>query len=361
MANVSEVKNQLEKATAPTDLRSLIEKSAKELARALPDHMRPERLVRIALTCLRTNPELAKCTPESFLGSLFVAAQIGVEPVAGQAYLLPFNNKRKVNGEWKTVKECQFVLGYKGLATLFYRHEKAVLISWGIVHEKDDFVFEYGTNAVLKHKPATGERGPVIGYYVIANLQGGGKPFLYWTREECLAHAQKFSKTFDREKKQFYSSSPWATAFDSMALKTCLLQLGKLLPLSVEIQRAMQADETSRDYKSGIEDTLDLPTTTNWDESEPFDGEPIPAGDAKAEAAKPVSKGAIIEKTTRKDLGNGITRTFIYVDGQKYFSDDIQTGVALNALKEAGTKVLISADDKEIDGARKIVEVEPCK
>ena len=283
--NTEALKGQL--STVQTgDLRSLIERSAKELARALPEHMRPERLVRIALTCIRTNPELSKCTPESFMGALFVSAQLGIEPVGGQAYLLPFNNSRKVNGEWKSVKEAQFVLGYKGLASLFYRHEKAVLLSWGIVHEKDDFKYEYGTNASLFHRPATKERGPVVGYYVIANLAGGGKPFLYMSREDCLSHGRKHSKTYDKTKGTFYSSSPWATSEDAMCLKTVLIQLGKLLPLSVEIQRAIQADETSRDYRSGIDDALDITPTTAWSDA---------ADTAKAESPAPKESEVIEE------------------------------------------------------------------
>ena len=49
-----------------------------------------------------------------------------------------------------------------------------------------------------------------------------------------------------------------------MALKTVLVQLAKLLPLSVELQRAISADETSRDFRAGIENALDLPVTTDW-------------------------------------------------------------------------------------------------
>lgn len=250
------------------DLRHLIEQSSKELARALPEHMRPERLVRIALTCIRTNPDLAKCTPESFLGSLFVAAQLGVEPVAGQAYILPFNNKRNVNGEWKTIKEAQFILGYKGLGSLFYRHEKAVELSWGIVHKNDEFDYEYGTSAKLKHKPSMSDRGPVIGYYVVAKLAGGGTPFMYMSEADCVEHGKKHSKTYDKTKQEFYASSPWKTSKDAMCLKTVLIQLGKLLPLSVEIQRAIAADETSREYRRGIDDALDLTPTTTWEAEE---------------------------------------------------------------------------------------------
>jgi len=259
--------------TETRDLRAMIEQSAKELARALPSHLRPERLVRIALTCIRQNPELARCTPESFLGALFVSAQLGIEPMAGQAYILPFNNSRKFlspetgKEEWKTLKEAQFILGYKGLATLFYRHERAVLLAWGVRHERDFFEQEQGTDAFLKHRPAEGDRGPVLGYYVVAHLANGGKTFQYMAREACLEHGRKHSKTFDKKAGKFYDSSPWTTNEDAMCLKTALIQLAKLLPLSIELQRAIAADETSRDYRKGVGDALDLPPTTNWEEA----------------------------------------------------------------------------------------------
>ena len=287
MANITAIKKDLAKVET-TGLRGLIEKSAKELARALPNHMKPERLVRIALTCIRQNPQLAECTPESFLGALFVSAQLGLEPVAGLAYMLPFNNSRKIGGEWKTVKEAQFVVGYKGLASLFYNHEKSLQLDWGTVHAKDDFSYEHGTEAFLRHKPSNGERGAVQGYYVIAGLSGGGKVFRYMSRQECLDHGQKHSKTYDKKTGEFYKSSPWATNFDAMALKTVLIQLAKLLPLSIELQQAIQADETSRDFRSGIGDAMDLPTTTNFEDTT------AEAPEAKAEA--PEAKSEVKEQ-----------------------------------------------------------------
>jgi len=285
MATMATVKKDSAKVET-TGLRGLIEKSAKELARCLPNHMRPERLVRIALTCIRQNPQLSECTPESFLGALFVSAQLGLEPVAGLAYILPFSNSRKVNGEWKKVKEAQFVIGYKGLASLFYNHEKSLQLDWGIVHAKDDFSYEHGTNAFLRHKPTTGDRGAVQGFYVIAGLQGGGKVFRYMSVEECMEHGRKHSKTYDKDAKDFNSKSPWHTNPDAMCLKTVLIQLAKLLPLSIEIQQAIQADETSRDFRSGIDSALDLKETTTWEETtaektESKSEEDEPEGDGK--------------------------------------------------------------------------------
>lgn len=266
MASVEQTKAALATVQEPQSLQELVTKSAKELGKALPEHMRPERLVRIALTNVRMNPELGKCTPASFLGALFTAAQIGIEPVAGRAYILPFNNNRKVGGEWKQVKEAQFILGYKGVAELFYRHEKAVELSWSEVCEHDEFEYEYGTDAFLKHKPAIKMRGPVIAYYVVAKLQNGGKPFMVMSKDDCMDHGRKHSKTYDKKTGEFYGASPWATNPDAMCLKTVLIQLAKLLPLSVEVQRAIEADESSRDYRDGIGEALELPSTTNWKE-----------------------------------------------------------------------------------------------
>lgn len=268
MSTPEQAAQALQNSQQTRSLKDLIESSAKELARALPDHMKPERLVRIALTCIRQTPDLSRCTPESFLGALFTAAQIGVEPIAGRAYLIPFNNsKKKPDGTWHTIKEAQFVLGYRGVVDLFFRHEKAINLQWGIVKANDYFVFEGGTNSKLEHSYPKDNlnRGNTVGFWTMANLVNGGKPFHYMAKQEVEDHAKKHSKTWDKKNERFYPGSPWADDFDAMALKTVLIQLCKILPLSIELQRAIQADETSRDLRPGIDDVLDLPDQTDWD------------------------------------------------------------------------------------------------
>lgn len=250
-------------------IQEMVEGAAAELGKALPNSMSPERLTRIALTCLRTNPELTQCTPESLLGALFTSAQLGVEPVAGHAYLLPFWNSYKVGNEWKKKREVQFILGYKGVISLFYRHAKSVALLWGVVHKNDEFNYELGTDAFLKHKPAMTDRGAVIGYWILAELASGGKPFEYMSHESCMEHGRQHSKTYDKKNNVFYKSSPWATSPESMCLKTCLLKLSKTLPLSIEIQQAIQTDETSRNYRDGVKNMIEIPSQTNWDNQKP--------------------------------------------------------------------------------------------
>jgi recombination protein RecT len=272
------------------------------LAKALPKHMSAERISRIALTCIRINPDLLNCTPESFLGALFTSAQIGIEPIAGRGYLLPFYNKRKTSDGWKTVREVQFILGYKGVIELFYRHSKAIKIDWGIVKEKDEFDYELGTNAYLRHKPAKLDRGNVVGYWSMAELKGGGKPFMYISKDDAIDHGLRHSKTVNKDG-EFISTSPWVTDTDSMCLKTVLVQLAKLLPLSVELQRAIDTDETSRDFREQLsasaENVLDIPDTTQWVESEE-----VKADDPKPEEQPEEKVSEDIDPVTEKSRSN---------------------------------------------------------
>lgn len=343
MAKPSDVKSAIAKQDDTQGLITLIRSSAKELEKALPQHLRAERLARIALTCVRTTPDLAKCSPASFMGALFTAAQIGIEPLAGRAYLLPFNNSRKINGEWKTIREVQFVLGYKGVFELFYRHSKAVQLAWGIHRENDDFDYEKGTNAYLRHKEARGDRGEVLGYWAMATLQGGGKPFEYWTREDCLEHGKKHSKTYNSKAGKFEDFSPWVREEDAMCLKTVSVQLAKLLPLSVEIQTALAQDEVSRDYRKGVEDILDAPVTTTWaEEKEPEAKQENGAG---KESKEPENKSDEAFLASIQGLrSKGITDDAYQFILKQYGADEI--GDPLTIPKEKRTEFLIELGKK---------------
>ena len=66
-----------------------------EIKRALPSVLTSERFTRMALSAINNTPELANCTPMSFIAALMNAAQLGLEPNTplGQAYLIPYKNK----------------------------------------------------------------------------------------------------------------------------------------------------------------------------------------------------------------------------------------------------------------------------
>lgn len=255
----------LENRAKSKPIEVLIQNSIQELGKAVPSHLSAERMVRIALTTIRLNPSLADCTKESFLGALFQAAQLGLEPnVEGQAYIIAYNNSRNVNGKWVKIKEAQFQIGYKGIVELFYRHGSAVSLDMHTVYENDVFEYEYGTKAYLRHMPTFKDRGDVVAYYAIATLKNGGTPFMVMSKDDCITHGKTHSKCYDTKTDSFDKNSPWFKDPNAMCKKTVLIQLAKLLPKSIELQKALAMDNTTK--LSVKSDMFEVRDETNWED-----------------------------------------------------------------------------------------------
>lgn len=211
-------------------MQDYIKAMAPAIKAALPSVMTPERFTRIVLSALSSNPKLQQCTPQSFLGAMMTAAQLGLEPNTplGQAYLIPFRNKGTL--------ECQFQLGYKGLIDLAYRSGQVTMIQAHTVYENDEFSYELGLEPKLHHVPALCDRGDPIAYYGVFHTKDGGFGFQVMSVSDVRSHAQRYSKS--------YTSGPWQTNFDEMARKTVIKKLLKYAPLKSEFARAIAQDET---------------------------------------------------------------------------------------------------------------------
>lgn len=203
-----------------------------EIAKALPSVITPERFSRIAMTAITKTPDLAKCTPGSFIGALLTAAQLGLEPNTplGQAYLIPFRNNRKGG-----VLECQFQIGYKGLIDLANRSGEIMVIDAHIVYENDKFDCEFGLEPKLRHKPVLGDRGEAMWVYAMYKTVNGGFAFEVMSVEEAMAHGQKYSKAFDK--------SPWKTVPEEMMKKTVLKKVLKYAPVRSDFVKGVASDE----------------------------------------------------------------------------------------------------------------------
>ena len=216
-------------ATANT-IQTLFESNKDQLSQLIPKHVSADRLVRIAIAAISRNPILMKCSQTSLLASLMDAAKLGLEASGplGEGYLVPyFNSQRK---EY----EAQFQPGYRGLVTLARRSGVLKEIDARIVHENDFILVEYGVHKKLEHRPVlSGEPGKIIAAYAIFHLEGGGVQFDIMTLPEINAVRAR-SKAKD--------SGPWVTDFEEMAKKTVIKRGLKLVPLSVELAEAIEAD-----------------------------------------------------------------------------------------------------------------------
>ena len=225
-------KEQPVKLTKNMTIVEMVKALEPEIRRALPAVLTPERFTRMALSAINNTPELANCTPMSFIAALMNAAQLGMEPNTplGQAYLIPYKNKG--------VLECQFQLGYKGLIDLAYRTGKIQMIQAHVVREFDYFEYQYGLDSRLVHRPGTGDRGEITFIYGLFKLNNGGYGFEVSNKEDMNAFAAKYSKSYGSK------FSPWVDNYEDMAKKTVIKRVLKYAPVSSDFQKALSVDET---------------------------------------------------------------------------------------------------------------------
>lgn len=227
------------------DLKTILAANyTKMLTNYLGNEERARKFMSAVMADVQRNPKLLECTPASIFNSYITMASCGFMPsaVSGEAYVLPYNNSKKnpATGKYEQVMEAQFQMGYQGLVTLFYK-AGVTKITGGIVHANDKASM---VNGMFTHEvPLTmskEERGEPIGAYVTV-LFRGQENTKYMNAKDIMAHAKKFSKSFDPAGKY----SPWNPENDperTMWLKTVLKAQSKLLPKNETINTAIAAD-----------------------------------------------------------------------------------------------------------------------
>lgn len=223
----------------PKTIYSELQKFKSQMEDALPRHMTPDRMARIALTQLRVNQKLFSCTSQSFYGSLMAASQLGLEPgVNGQCYLIPYGTT------------CTLVPGWRGYMDLVGRTERAA--AWtDAVYDGDDFDYEKGDKPFIHHKPGkwAGKEAALKFTYSVGRQKGIEWPVIeVWDVDKITAHRNKQNKVGDRH----YSYVHW----EMYARKIPLLQVIKYLPSSIELANASALDLTASEGRQNL--TVDM-------------------------------------------------------------------------------------------------------
>lgn len=243
---IETVKQNIEQ-TKTVSIHDLIEKHKGALAQALPRHVMIDRLIKIISNVIRYNPAIGKCTQDSLLAAIVQSAQLGLEPnVLGHCWFVPYGGK------------VQFQIGYKGWMELVDRSRRAVILSCEPVFKNDDFSVTYGTEPKITHNPATTNRGEMIGAYATAlHLSANKVLFKYMTVSEI-------NRLRDLSPSAGSDFSPWKKFYMEMALTKPLKALCKMLPKSVELDKAIEYDET---IKTTIgDDMLTVPDEMEYKE-----------------------------------------------------------------------------------------------
>lgn len=178
-----------------------------------------------AVHVCRTVPELLKCNRASLMEALITCADVKLFPssVSGEAYILPYAG------------EAKFQLGYQGLITLFYKAGVQAITS-KIVYSNEKFEYEEGLNPRLIHIPLMDNRGEAVAVYAIADLNTK-RIFHVMSKADVM-------KIKDMSKAKNSKFSPWNTNDPELWMwrKTCIKQLGKVLPKNETIAKAIDRD-----------------------------------------------------------------------------------------------------------------------
>lgn len=184
------------------------------------------------LSVVSQNDLLAKADPKTVYMAALTSATLDlpINQNLGFAYIVPYKNKN-----W--VHEAQFQMGYKGFIQLALRSGQFLTISATPVYEGQLIEENPLTGYVFDRKAKKSD--VVVGYASYFKLLNGFEKTFYMTKSEIERHANLYSANYKK-----YQSGLWKDKFDEMATKTVIkLLLSKFAPLSVEMQKAVIADQ----------------------------------------------------------------------------------------------------------------------
>lgn len=198
---------------------------------------------------------LAKAKPESIIGAAIIAATLDlpINPNLGFAHIVPYKG------------EAQFQMGYKGFIQLALRTGK-----YAVMNE-----FKVNKEAFISYNPITGvldvdteklneDADDIVGYGFYFKLVNGFEKMVYWSKDKCLAHAEKYSAQYRK-----YKSGLWKEKTDEMATKTVIKHgLSKYGILSVELQGALESDQA---ITHGVDDEVTDYGDNTDDHADPLD------------------------------------------------------------------------------------------
>lgn len=203
------------------------------------------------VACVQNNTQLAVCSNRSILSCALVAKSVNLPltPQLGYAWLVPFKNKKKINGQVTYIDEAQFQVGYKGYVQLALRsgqYKKLIAtdVRKGEIVNYDVFNDEYELKCIdFEKRNEKDKKGnyiiPVIGYYAKFVLNNGFTKEMFMSAEDMETYAKKYSKAYRGDIDKHTAYSFWTTRFDEMAKKTMLRQmLGKWGLLTAELEKA---------------------------------------------------------------------------------------------------------------------------
>lgn len=230
---------------------------AQRLAKCVPAHLNPERMLRVLTLAISKVPELARAPLRELLGAMFTLSSLGLEPNTplGLAHLIPYKTRVKnpETNRWEDGYTVQVIIGYRGYIDLARRTGTLVSIHADVVYEGDFFEFEYGSNMHLRHRPGPVREGTPIYAYAHVKLKDGeafevlpyGEVLKIRDNSEGYKYALSVKDAAESWKQKAWLTNPWVRFEHEMSAKTMVRRVSKMVPMSVEFMTAATIDAAS--------------------------------------------------------------------------------------------------------------------
>lgn len=271
------------------------EKYKKLINNTLGDPVRAARFAANITSAVAVNPTLQECDAGTILAGALLGESLLLQPSPqlGQFYLVPFESKAKRDRQGNVIKpaclKAQFVLGYKGyiqlaLRTGQYKRLNVLEVKSGELGGWDPFEERFHEMHFIEDFEKRAAM-PTVGYIAHFEYINGFQKTLYWTADQMMSHADKYSSAFSAaaykkllngeipQNELWKYSSFWYKDFDGMAKKTMLRQLiSKWGIMTAEMTMAYERDGhvMMPDTASGdlLPEVTDTPELSQQDEQE---------------------------------------------------------------------------------------------
>lgn len=229
----------------PTIKNLLLNKSVQERFDTLLGN-KTQGFISSVLQIVNNSELLQKADPGTILNAAITAATLDlpINQNLGFAWIVPYKGK------------AQFQIGWKGFVQLALRTGQYRRINVSEVYKNQFKSYHRLTEELVADFDKIGE-GDVVGYAAYFQLLNGMEKTVYWSREEVVKHAKKYSQTYGKSNSSGeFVHSPWndADQFHAMAKKTVLKNtISKWGIMSIEMQTAQLADQSVQDNEGDFQ------------------------------------------------------------------------------------------------------------
>lgn len=198
-------------------------RSLAQFKMALPEHIKPEKFQRAAITALLNSPDIGGCTKESVLNALMKCAQDGLIPDNKEAALVKYGSV------------CTYMPMVYGLIKRMRNSGEVKDVNAFVVYAKDRFEYQIknGVQETLHIPTFDQDRGDMLLAYSVVTLSDGTSHVEVMTKAD-IERARNAGKAAQ--------GPAWKNWYEEMAKKTVIHRAAKRVPTSADVEKLLNND-----------------------------------------------------------------------------------------------------------------------